>query len=107
VLQLAAELQAYAVVGHIPLHFGKMGAPGIALLLHGDPLMRRPYVLLTPGPRHPADAGQRRSAQRLAGHLLSPQGQQELALANAAADGPWIFGRDTMPLVNDSGAGQE
>src|SRR5256885_10258043 len=41
VLQLAAELQAYAVVGHIPLHFGKMGAPGIELLLHGDPLMRQ------------------------------------------------------------------
>ena len=26
-------------------------AAGIELLLHGDPLMRRPYVLLTPGPR--------------------------------------------------------
>ena len=42
VLELAAREQAYAVVGHIPLAFGKMGAPGIELLLHGDPLMRRP-----------------------------------------------------------------
>lgn len=69
--------------------------------------MRRPYVLLTPGPRHPADAGQRRSAQRLAEHLLSAPGQHELALANAAAGGPWIFERDSMPLVNDTGGGQE
>ena len=32
VLELAAREQAYAVVGHIPLAFGKMGAPGIELL---------------------------------------------------------------------------
>lgn len=106
VLQLAAQLQAYAVVGHIPLHFGKMSAPGIERLLHGDPLMRRPYVLLAPGPRHPADTGQRRSARRLTEYLLSAQGQQALALANADAGGPWIFGRDSMPLVNDAAADQ-
>ncbi len=106
VLQLAAELQAYAVVGHIPLRFGKMGAPGIEPLLHGDPLMRRPYVLLAPGPRHPADAGQRRSARRLAEYLLSAQGQQALALANADAGGTWIFGRDSLPLVDEAGGGQ-
>lgn len=106
VLQLAAELQAYAVVGHIPLHFGKMGAPGIERLLHGDPVMRRPYVLLTPGPQHPADAAQRRSAARLADYLLSQQGQGALARANVEAGGPWIFGRDSMPLVHDAGAGE-
>ncbi|MDR0226311.1 MAG: tungsten ABC transporter permease [Burkholderiaceae bacterium] len=105
VLQLAAELQAYAVVGHIPLHFGKMGAEGISLLLQGDPLMRRPYVLLAPGPRHGADAAQRHHAARVAEHLLSARGQQELALANAEAAGPWIFGRDSMPLVNDAPTG--
>lgn len=98
VLQLAAELQAYAVVGHIPLHFGKMGAPGVELLLQGDPQMRRPYVVLTPGPRHPATAPQRAAAQRLADYLLSVAGQQALAQANHAAQGPWVFARDSTPV---------
>ena len=96
VLELAASQQAYAVVGHIPLHFGKMGAPGIELLLQGDPLMRRPYVLLTPGPRHPATSAQRDAAQLLADYLLSPPGQQALETANTQTAGPWIFARNSV-----------
>lgn len=84
------------MVGHIPLRFGKMGAPGIELLLHDDPLMRRPYVLLTPGPRHPADGEARVAAERLAAYLLSAAGQSALAEANAATHGPWVFTRDSV-----------
>ena len=94
--------QAYAVVGHIPLAFGKMGAPGIELLLHGDPLMRRPYVLLTPGPRHPASAAQRRAVNQLADYLLSDAGQQILKHANGS-DGPWVFARDSVPAGMSTG----
>ena len=104
VLHLAAELQAYAVVGHIPLHFGKMSGPGIELLLHGDPLMRRPYVLLTPGPQHPATPAQRRAARALADYLLGAAGRQALAEANAATGGPWVFARDSVPPGLNTGA---
>lgn len=97
VLHMAAQLQAYAVVGHIPLHFGKMGAAGVELLLQGDPQMRRPYVVLTPGPRHPATGPQRAAAQALGDYLLSAAGQQALAQANSDTQGPWIFARDSTP----------
>ena len=96
VLELAAREQAYAVVGHIPVRFGKMTAPGIEVLLQGDALMRRPYVLLTPGPRHPASALQRRAAETLADYLLAPAGQQALEQAAAQKNGPWIFPRDSV-----------
>lgn len=104
VLHLAAQLQAYAVVGHIPLHFDKMSGPGIELLLHGDPLMRRPYVLLTPGPQHPATAAQRRAAHQLADYLLGAAGQQALDDANAATGGTWVFARDSVPPGLNTGA---
>lgn len=103
VLELAAREQAYAVVGHIPLAFGKMGAPGIELLLHGDPLMRRPYVLLTPGPRHPATAQQRQAAGLLAEYLLSAPGQHALEAASGV-NGPWVFARDSVPAGMSAGA---
>lgn len=92
VLQQAAQLGAYAVVGHIPVAFGKMPLPaGTEVLLKGDPQMRRPYVLLTPGPRHPAGPEARRQALRLADYLVSPAGQAALQDADRAAGGPWLF----------------
>lgn len=97
VLQQAAALGAYAVVGHIPVAFGRMAAPGIEVLLQGDPLMRRPYVVLTPGPRHPASAETRRRAEQLADHLVSTAGQAALLQAQPPATGTWIFGRNTVP----------
>lgn len=99
VLQQAADLGAYAVVGHIPVAFGKMAAPGIQVLLKGDPQMRRPYVVLTPGPRHPAGAQARRQALRLADYLISPEGQATLAEADRAAGGPWLFGAASVSVA--------
>ena len=97
VLQQAAALGAYVVVGHIPVAFGKMTAPGIKVLFQGDPLMRRPYVVLTPGPRHPAGAEARRRALQLADYLVSAAGQAALADAQPPAHGTWLFGRDSVP----------
>ncbi|WP_298211290.1 tungsten ABC transporter permease [Acidovorax sp.] len=99
VLQQAVDLGAYAVVGHIPVAFGKMAASGIQVLLKGDPQMRRPYVVLTPGPRHPAGAQARRQALRLADYLVSPEGQVALAEADRAAGGPWLFGAASVPVA--------
>ena len=103
VLRLAAEMQAYAVVGHIPVRFGKMSGPGMEVLLHGDPIMRRPYVLLTPGPKHPATSGQRGAALKLADYLLGSLGQQALVDANVATSGPWVFERDSVPAGLNTG----
>lgn len=91
VLRSAAARNGYAVVGHIPVAFGKMPSEGMRVLLKGDPAMRRVYVAVEPGPRHPADAGQRRAAHRLAEYLLGRQGQRDLQAADREAGGPWVF----------------
>lgn len=91
ILGLAAERRAYTVVGHIPVAFGKMPASGSEILLSGDPEMRRVYVVIEPGPRHPATAEQRVAARRLADYLLSPAGQADLQAADREAGGPWIY----------------
>jgi len=91
VLRSAAAKGAYAVVGHIPVAFGKMPSAGLAVLFKGDPAMRRVYVAVEPGPRHAADRGRRERAHRLADYLLSARGQADLAAADKEAGGPWVF----------------
>lgn len=91
VLVAAARHGAYAVVGHIPVAFGKMPSTGTRVLLAGDPAMRRVYVVVEPGPRHPADTARRERAQHLADYLLGSAGQRDLLAADRAAGGPWIF----------------
>ncbi|WP_200375511.1 substrate-binding domain-containing protein [Thiocystis violacea] len=97
ILETAARQHAYVVVGHIPLVFGRMPNPaGYQVLLSGDPAMRRVYVAVEPGPRHPADPARRAVARTLADYLLSPAGQTDLAAANRAIateqrPGPWIL----------------
>lgn len=99
VLAAARRLGAYAVVGHIPVKFGRMPAEGMAVLVRGDPAMRRVYVVVEPGPRHPADARQRARAKRLADYLVSPRGQADLRDADREAGGPWVFPLDTWGKV--------
>ena len=91
ILQLAAQKHAYAVVGNIPVAFGKIPHDGLAVLLSGDPAMRRIYVVVEPGPRHPASPQRRAAARRLADYLVSPAGQRALVTADLAAGGPWIY----------------
>lgn len=97
VMRQARAQQAYVVAGHIPWAFGKMTEPGLRVLLRGDPQMRRPYVVLTPGARHPAGGRARRNAGRLADYLLSPTGQAALLAADRLAGGPWLFARGSVP----------
>ncbi|HEY3432882.1 MAG TPA: substrate-binding domain-containing protein [Rhodocyclaceae bacterium] len=91
ILESAARQGAYAVVGHIPVAFGKMPSAGMKVLFKGDPQMRRVFVAVEPGPRHPATKAQRRAARKVANYLLSPKGQAELVKADAALGGPWFF----------------
>lgn len=91
VLRSAAANQAYVVVGHIPVAFGKMPSEGMQVLVKGDPAMRRIYVAVEPGSRHPAGKAQRKAAHKLADFLISSAGQAALRQADTAAGGPWIF----------------
>lgn len=90
-LLLASEKHAYAVVGHIPVRYGKIPRGDLQVLLAGDPAMRRVYVAVEPGPRHPASAADRALAKKVVDYLVSPAGQADLAEADKAAGGPWIF----------------
>lgn len=94
VLLQASHAGAYSVVGHIPVKFAKIPSPGLRVLFSGDRMMRRPYVVVTPGLRHPADASTRAAAKRLADFLLSASGQDALRKADRDAQGPWIFPLD-------------
>jgi tungstate transport system substrate-binding protein len=91
VLRSALAKNAYAVVGHIPVAFGKMPSDSMRVLLKGDPAMSRVYVVVEPGPLHPADPAQRRAARQLAEYLLSRRGQADLVAVDRAAGGPWVF----------------
>jgi len=97
VLRSAADKHGYAVVGHIPVAFGKMPSKGMAVLLKGDPTMRRVYVVVEPGPRHPANPRQRELARQLADYLVSPAGQADLVAADKEAGGPWVFPLPAQP----------
>ena len=103
ILQLAAQRHAYAVVGNIPVAFGKIPHDGLTVLLSGDPAMRRLYVVVEPGPRHPASAARRVAARRLADYLVSVAGQRALVSADLAAGGPWIYPLPT-PGIQQEGA---
>ncbi|MEO8038986.1 MAG: hypothetical protein ABI794_09450 [Betaproteobacteria bacterium] len=91
VLRFASERHAYVIVGHIPVAFWKLRGEGMRVLLKGDPSMRRPYVVLEPGPRHPADDAARGRARIVADFLVSPAGQAALRAADHEAGGPWVF----------------
>jgi len=92
VLVSAARQHAYVVVGHIPAVTGRMPNPGdLKVLLKDDPAMRRVYVVVEPGPNHPADSARRARARRLADYLVSARGQADLVTADREAGGPWLF----------------
>lgn len=99
IVRQAAHHQAYVVVGHIPVAFGKMPLNQQKVLFSGDPQMRRPYVVLTPGPRHPASEYARQQARLLASYLLSEQGQAALLQTQSGSEQLWLY-----PLATPDGA---
>ena len=77
VLQFCRSNHAYVVVGYIPALTGKMQNEGMAILVKGDPVMRRPYIVMEANPKkfpHANFAG----AQALSDFLLSPKVQNFL-----------------------------
>jgi tungstate transport system substrate-binding protein len=69
VLERAASAHAYTLVGRIPFVDGKLRNDGIELMVHGDPRLRRPYLVAT-APGAPA------AARDLAAFLRDPATQE-------------------------------
>jgi len=72
VLERAAALSAYVMVGRIPWITGKLKASGIELMVQGDPRLRRPYLVELSPSASPA-------ALDLAAYLRSQDTQQWIA----------------------------
>jgi tungstate transport system substrate-binding protein len=77
-LARASEERAYALVGRIPFLNGKIPNPGLALMVQGDPRLRRPYVVVV-ARRTPDNATRQAAARALAEFLRSAATQQWLA----------------------------
>ncbi len=72
VLEKAAAAGAYTMVGRIPFKSGKLRAPGIELMVQGDPRLRRPYLVELAPSASPA-------ARDLAAYLRSSDTQRWIA----------------------------
>ena len=51
ILQFARTNDAYVVVGYIPARMQKMGAAGMEILVKGDSVMRRPFIVMEANPK--------------------------------------------------------
>jgi tungstate transport system substrate-binding protein len=74
VLEFAAEHHAYVITGRMPVVFGKLSAPGMEVLVQGDPHMRRPYIVMEANPLY-FPGTNAAGARRLAAFLLSERVQ--------------------------------
>ena len=77
VLQFCRSNHAYVVVGYIPAMSGKMTSEGMEILVKGDPIMRRPYIVMEANPAKFPQANHA-GARALSDFLLSPEIQQLL-----------------------------
>ena len=78
ILQFARTNNAYVIVGYIPARLGKMNPAGMEILVQGDPLMRRPFIVMEANPKKFPQANHA-GARALSDFLLSPKVQQFLA----------------------------
>ena len=78
VLKVAAQKQAYTLVGRIPFLNGKLPNEGLQLMVRGDPRLRRPYVVATANPRTFPQAHVE-GATALAAFFRQPETQQWIA----------------------------
>jgi tungstate transport system substrate-binding protein len=78
ILQFARSNHAYVVVGYIPAQMRKMNPEGMEILVQGDPVMRRPYIVMEANPSKVRGVNQK-GARALADYLLSAKVQRFLA----------------------------
>lgn len=77
ILQFARSNHAYVIVGYIPAKLNKMNADGMEALVTGDPVMRRPYIVMEANPAKVAGANVA-GARALSDFLLSAPVQRFL-----------------------------
>jgi hypothetical protein len=69
---------AIFIVGYIPARLGKMNPAGMEILVQGDPLMHRPFIVMEANPKKFPQANHA-GARALSDFLLSPKAQRFLA----------------------------
>jgi tungstate transport system substrate-binding protein len=77
IVQFARANSAYVVVGSIPAQMGKMYAEGMEILVKGDPVMRRPFIVMEANPKKFPQANYA-GARALSDFLLSDRVQKFL-----------------------------
>ncbi len=87
ILQFARTNHAYVVVGYIPAHLGKMYAEGMEILVKGDPVMRRPFIVMETNPKKFPNANYA-GARALSDFLLSDTVQNFLLEFGSQTNGP-------------------
>lgn len=86
ILQYARTNDAYVVVGYIPAKTGKMPATGMEILVKGDPVMRRPFIVMEANPKRFPQANYA-GAKALSDFLLSPEVQNFLLQFGTQSNG--------------------
>jgi tungstate transport system substrate-binding protein len=87
ILQFARSNDAYVVVGYIPAQTGKMPAGGMEILVKGDPVMRRPFIVMETNPKKVPNVNST-GAKALSDFLLSPKVQNFLLEFGTQTNGP-------------------
>lgn len=87
ILQFARTNDAYVVVGYIPAESGKMPAAGMEVLVRGDALMRRPFIVMEANPKKISRANFA-GARALSDFLLSDKVQEFLPQFGRQTNGP-------------------
>ena len=77
-LLIAEQERAYTVVGRIPFINGKIPKGDLAVMVQGDPLLRRPYLVAVAAPGV-MSAAEHAAARRLASFLREPATQAFIA----------------------------
>jgi tungstate transport system substrate-binding protein len=87
ILQYARTNDAYVVVGFIPAQMRKMPAGGMEILVKGDPVMRRPFIVMETNPQKFPNANSA-GARALSDFLLSDKVQNFLLKFGTQTNGP-------------------
>jgi len=87
ILQFARSNNAYVVVGYIPARLQKMNADGVEILVTGDPIMRRPFIVMEASPKKFPQANHA-GARALSDFLLSSRVQNFLLEFGRQTNGP-------------------
>ncbi len=92
ILHYVASKNAYMIVGRMPILFNKIEPdPGVKIMVQGDPVMRRPYMVMVANPEK-FPGSNIEGASKLADFLLSDRIQKFLATYDGGVgDGIPIF----------------